>query len=359
MTSFYPALRPLLFQLDAETAHAITLQALRAVQHSPALLRILTRMFAFEDARLRTEVCGLHFRNPIGIAAGYDKNAACVPGLSALGAGHVEVGTLTPLAQRGNARPRVFRLAQDAALINRLGFPNAGIVAALPRLAALRARGHAAPLGINIGKGRDTPLELALEDYSTLLQQVHPFADYIAINISSPNTPGLRTLQSSAALAPLLGALEQLRRQHCPRLPLFVKIAPDLSPAQLDELLDAALANDIDGVIATNTTTARPNLRSPAAGAEGGLSGVPLQPASTAAIRHIRKYSGNQLAIIGAGGIDCAAAALEKLSAGANLLQVYTGLVYQGPGLLQAINRGLVQMLAQRGAHSLAELAAG
>lgn len=271
-------------------------------------------MFAFEDARLRTEVCGLRFRNPIGIAAGYDKNAACVPGLSALGAGHVEVGTLTPLAQRGNARPRVFRLAQDAALINRLGFPNAGIVAALPRLAALRARGHAAPLGINIGKGRDTPLELALEDYSTLLQQVHPFADYIAINISSPNTPGLRTLQSSAALAPLLGALEQLRRQHCPRLPLFVKIAPDLSPAQLDELLDAALANDIAGVIATNTTTARPNLRSPAAGAEGGLSGVPLQPASTAAIRHIRKYSGNQLAIImpaaliarsGAGKIEC------------------------------------------------------
>ena len=358
MTSFYPALRPLLFQLDAETAHAIALQALRAVQHTPALLRMLTRMFAFEDARLHTEVCGLRFRNPVGIAAGYDKNAVCVPGLAALGAGHVEVGTLTPLAQRGNARPRVFRLAQDAALINRLGFPNAGMAAVLPRLAAQRARGLRAPLGINIGKGRDTPLELALEDYSTLLQQVHPFADYIAINISSPNTPGLRTLQSGAALAPLLGALQLLRQQHCPRLPLFVKIAPDLSPTQLDELLDAALTNKIDGVIATNTTTARPHLRSPAAGAEGGLSGVPLQPASNAVIHHIRKHSGSKLAIIGVGGIDCAAAALEKLRAGANLLQVYTGLVYQGPGLLHAINRGLVQTLAQCGAHSLAELVA-
>ena len=358
MTSFYPALRPLLFQLDAETAHAIALQALRAVQHTPALLRMLTRMFAFEDARLHTEVCGLRFRNPVGIAAGYDKNAVCVPGLAALGAGHVEVGTLTPLAQRGNARPRVFRLAQDAALINRLGFPNAGMAAVLPRLAAQRARGLRAPLGINIGKGRDTPLELALEDYSTLLQQVHPFADYIAINISSPNTPGLRTLQSGAALAPLLGALQLLRQQHCPRLPLLVKIAPDLSPSQLDELLDAALANKIDGVIATNTTTARPNLRSPATDAEGGLSGVPLQPASNAVIHHIRKHSGSKLAIIGVGGIDCAAAALEKLRAGANLLQVYTGLVYQGPGLLHAINRGLVQTLAQCGAHSLAELVA-
>ena len=358
MTSFYPALRPLLFQLDAETAHTIALQALRAVQHTPALLRMLTRMFAFEDSRLHTEVCGLRFRNPVGIAAGYDKNAVCVPGLAALGAGHVEVGTLTPLAQRGNARPRVFRLAQDAALINRLGFPNAGMAAVLPRLAALRARGLRAPLGINIGKGRDTPLELALVDYSTLLQQVHPFADYIAINISSPNTPGLRTLQSGTALAPLLGALQLLRQQHCPRLPLLVKIAPDLSPSQLDELLDAALTHTIDGVLATNTTTARPNLRSPATGAEGGLSGVPLQPASNAVIRHIRKHSGSKLAIIGVGGIDCAAAALEKLRAGANLLQVYTGLVYQGPGLLHAINRGLVQTLAQCGAHSLAELVA-
>lgn len=359
MTSFYPALRPLLFRLDAEMAHAITLQALRAVQHTPALLRMLTQIFAFEDTRLHTEVCGLHFRNPVGIAAGYDKNAVSVPGLAALGAGHVEVGTLTPLAQRGNARPRVFRLAQDAALINRLGFPNAGVAAVLPRLAALRARGLSAPLGINIGKGRDTPLELALEDYSSLLQQVHPFADYIAINVSSPNTPGLRGLQSGAALAPLLGALQQLRQQHCPRLPLFVKIAPDLSPAQLDELLDAALANSIDGVIATNTTTARPNLRSPAAVAEGGLSGVPLQPASNAVIRDIRKHCGARLAIIGVGGIDCAASALEKLRAGANLLQVYTGLVYRGPGLLHAINSGLVQMLCQRGARSLAELAAG
>ena len=358
MTSFYPALRPLLFQLDAETAHAIALQALRAVQHTPALLRMLTRMFAFEDARLHTEVCGLRFRNPVGIAAGYDKNAVCVPGLAALGAGHVEVGTLTPLAQRGNARPRLFRLAQDAALINRLGFPNAGMAAVLPRLAALRARGLRAPLGINIGKGRDTPLELALEDYSTLLQQVHPFADYIAINISSPNTPGLRTLQSGAALAPLLGALQLLRQQHCPRLPLFVKIAPDLSPTQLDELLDAALTNKIDGVIATNTTTARPHLRSPAAGAEGGLSGVPLQPASNAVIRHIRQHSGSKLTIIGVGGIDCATAALEKLRAGANLLQVYTGLVYQGPGLLHAINRSLVQTLTQCGARTLAELLA-
>jgi len=309
----------------------------------PLARRWLTRMFQVHDKRLETEVFGMRFRNPVGIAAGYDKNAYAARSLSILGVGHVEVGTITVLPQNGNARPRLFRLTEDNALINSMGFPNAGVDAIIPRLSLLRMRPTPSRIGVNIGKGFNTPLGAAIADYRSLLHKLHPFADYITINISSPNTVGLRKLQAKVALRNLLVELIKERTQVCPTTPLLVKIAPDLSLEEIDGILELIVDCGLTGVIATNTTTSRSGLLGAYRDKPGGLSGTPLQDQATHIIRHIYRQTRGTLPIVGVGGIDSIAAALEKIRAGASLVQVYTGLVYRGPGLVHAINAGLVK----------------
>jgi len=358
MTLYHRFVLPLFFKSEPETAHQIVMRGLKLAGRIPFGLRCLASLFDYHDPRLETTVLGLRFRNPIGLAAGYDKNAVAVRELAALGFGHLEVGTVTPLPQPGNPRPRIFRLPEDGAVINRMGFPNDGADKLLARLKPARSRGVNTRVGVNIGKQRDTPLELAVEDYGRLLRQFHPYADFIAINVSSPNTPGLRELQAKSALEELLGALAQLRNEVCPDTPLLVKIAPDLTFAEIDDALDVILSCGLGGIIATNTTLSREGLASqrPAVAEEGGLSGAPLRQRATEIIRYIYRVTAGSLPIIGVGGVDSVEAALEKIAAGASLVQVYTGMIYQGPGLVRAINRGLAQRMGELGVDSVAEL---
>ncbi|HET9418359.1 MAG TPA: quinone-dependent dihydroorotate dehydrogenase [Chthoniobacterales bacterium] len=323
--------RPILFSLDPETTHDLTLAGLRAASHIDLALGALKR---FAPARNPKTVFGLTFPNPIGLAAGFDKNGVALPALAALGFGFIEIGTVTAQGQSGNSKPRIFRLSEELALINRLGFNNDGADAIARRLAKLRAKRcwPAVPIGINIGKSRDTPLAQAAQDYLYCFHKLHPFADYIALNISSPNTPGLRSLQDRQLLAPLLRAFQQANAHA--RKPILIKIAPDLSEPQLVELIAVCAENEIAGIIATNTTIDHSSIP-PTADEEGGLSGAPLREKSTALVRAIRARS--TIPVIGCGGITDAASASEKFTAGAQLVQVYTGYVYRGPGLLREI----------------------
>ncbi len=287
----------------------------------------------------------LRFPNPLGMAAGFDKDARVVAGLAALGFGHVEVGTLTPRPQAGNPRPRIFRLPGDAALINRMGFPNGGVAAAVPRLRAL-AGPRSYVLGVSLGKQKETPLEEAAADYVAVMRAVYPYADYLAVNISSPNTPGLRQLQGGRYLDALLAALVAENRELAARAgiaprPLWVKIAPDLTSDELDEVLAALLAAGADGIIATNTTLARDGLRDTRRAEAGGLSGRPLRQRSTELIAAIYQRMDGALPIIGVGGVASADDAREKLDAGAAVVQLYSSLIYGGPALPGRILRGL------------------
>jgi dihydroorotate dehydrogenase len=333
----YPLLRPLLFRLDPERAHALTLALLRIAGQSPLPSYVFRRLFEVSDPRLEVEAFGLKFRNPVGLAAGYDKNGVALSGLSALGFGHVEVGTVTRRPQPGNPRPRVHRVPESEAVINQMGFPNDGVEAVRRRLSG---RPSNVVIGVNLGKGRDTPLEQAAEDYCALLERVHAHADYIAVNVSSPNTPGLRQLQARSALEALLRAIAATREALTPRRPLLVKLAPDLSEAELEAALVAAIENGVDGLIATNTTVRREGLPPDAQALPGGLSGAPLRERATAVIRFLARHT--TLPIVGVGGVMTADDALEKLEAGARLVQVYTGLIYAGPGLVTQINRRLL-----------------
>lgn len=336
MNAVYPLVRTLLFRLDAETAHDLVLKLVRWAGLFPPTYALLRALYTLEDARLEVEAFGVRFRNPVGLAAGYDKNGMAVRGLSALGFGHIEVGTLTLRAQAGNPRPRIHRIPQAQALINRMGFPNAGVD-------AVRIHGDGATrIGINIGKSKDTPLSEAAEDYCALLRRVYHQADYVALNVSSPNTPELRRLQTRDAIESLLKAVAAVRDSLQPRVPLLVKIAPDLTWAEVDDILTAVAAAGIDGVIATNTTLERGGVPEPYRHLEGGLSGAPLRARATDLVRYIARRTEGRLPIIGVGGIASAADALEKLDAGACLVQVYTGLVYAGPGLVRAINQALL-----------------
>lgn len=337
----YENLRPLLFRLDPETAHQFTLGLLRWAGDLPGTRDILRAMYDFQDARLHVSAFGVEFKNPVGLAAGYDKNVRAVRGLAALGFGHVEVGTITRLPQAGNDKPRVWRVPQARALINRMGFPNEGVAQLHFPKHELKFTGTR--LGINIGKGKDTPLERAAEDYVALLQAVHEHADYIAINISSPNTPGLRTLQARDAVEPLLKQIADARDVLSPRVPVLVKIAPDLSLDEIDGIVDAARDVNFDGIIATNTTVSRDGIPEYAKQWGGGLSGAPLRTRSTEIIRHIAAGTRGEFPIVGVGGVEDAASALEKLRAGAALLQIYTGLVYRGPILVREINQALLK----------------
>ena len=330
----YALARPFLFGLDAETAHDLTLHALARTQGTPLA-------WAYSAALVRDPVtlAGLEFPNRVGLAAGLDKNARCIDALGAMGFGFVEVGTVTPKAQAGNPRPRMFRLPQALALINRLGFNNDGLEVFIANVqrASFRKRGRI--LGLNIGKNASTPITRASDDYLAALDGVYPHADYVTVNISSPNTRNLRDLQNDAALDGLLGNLAQrrqeLRRQHGRKVPLFVKIAPDLDAAQIDALARVLQRNAMDGVVATNTTTSRDAVRGMRHAEEaGGLSGAPVLESSNRVIRQLRQSLGKKFPIIGVGGILGARDAVSKIDAGADLVQIYTGLIYKGPELV-------------------------
>jgi dihydroorotate dehydrogenase len=322
-------LRPLLFRLDPERAHHLTLTALH-MPFAPAILKMLFGGVRSEPV----EVCGLQFSNRVGLAAGYDKNGVALAGLAALGFGHIECGTVTRIPQPGNPKPRVHRFPHERAVINSMGFPNDGVEALMQRLE--RTHLPHVRLGINIGKGKDTPVERAAEDYCALYERTHARADYIAVNISSPNTAGLRSLQSRAAIAELLGAIADVRRTTAHR-PIFVKIAPDLTTEEIDDVLDAISQTGMDGIIATNTTLRRDGLPPAAAELRGGASGAILTARSTDIVRHIARVTAGRLPIIGVGGIMHADDARAKLDAGASLVQLYTGMIFSGPGLVKQI----------------------
>ena len=332
----YALTRPFLFGLDPEQAHDLTLGTIAALQNTPA--QCLWAQAAVDDP---VTVAGLRLRNRIGLAAGLDKNGRCIDGLGAMGFGFVEVGTVTPLPQPGNPKPRIFRLPQRQALINRLGFNNEGLaafVANVRRARSFRAAGGV--LGLNIGKNAATPIERAADDYLAALEGVYPHADYVTVNISSPNTKNLRALQSDEALDALLAVLRQRRdalaAQHGRRVPLFVKIAPDLDDDQVAVIASTLQRHGIDGVIATNTTLARDAVQGlPHAAEAGGLSGPPVFEASNRVIRALRAALGAGYPIIGVGGVVSGADAVAKLEAGADLVQVYTGFIYRGPELVR------------------------
>lgn len=333
----YPLIKNMLFTLDPERAHALTLTSLQRLEKSGVLSLMCADL---QDAPV--ELMGLKFRNRVGIAAGLDKNAICIDALSALGAGHVEIGTVTPRPQEGNAKPRVFRLLEAQALINRMGFPNEGMDAVLPRLAA---RKHQAICGANIGKNASTPLEQATDDYLKCMRVLAPQADYITINVSSPNTLGLRNLQATDYLRPMLVALLEERARLLPTLgrglPLLVKIAPDLSDDDLYSMADLFLELRIDGVVATNTTLSRPSGLGSVAEQAGGLSGRPVHALSLATVSKLRQRLGAGFPIIGVGGISSAEDARAMREAGADLVQIYTGLLYRGPGLIKEVAAAL------------------
>jgi dihydroorotate dehydrogenase len=327
--------RPLLFTLSPEAAHNIAIRQLRAASNWPAALRQLKR---FKPPAKPTTVFGLTFPNPIGLAAGFDKNGVAIPAWAALGFGFVEIGTVTAKPQPGNPKPRIFRYPQQEALINRLGFNNDGADVVAARLRTLRetARWPAIPVGINLGKSKITPLEEAVDDYLYSFRLLAPLADYVVLNVSSPNTPGLRSLQEQSALQHLLGAVHSENERI--RKPVLLKIAPDLSLADLEQIIATCEQSGVAGIIATNTTLDHSAIPA-SVDQTGGLSGRPLREKSTEFIRAIRAQS--QLPIIASGGISDAASANEKLTAGAQLIQVYTGYVYRGPRLLREIVEGL------------------
>jgi dihydroorotate dehydrogenase len=337
----YPLARPFLFGLDPERAHDLTMDSIARLQHTPA--RCLWAQPRIDDP---VTVAGLRFPNRVGLAAGLDKNGRCIDGLGAMGFGCIEVGTVTPKAQPGNPKPRMFRLVEAEALINRLGFNNQGLDAFLVNVrAATSFRAAGGILGLNIGKNAATPIERAADDYLVCLEGVYPHADYVAVNVSSPNTKNLRELQSDAALDALLGTLvarrEQLAAAQGRRVPMFVKIAPDLDEAQVDLIAATLTRHGLDGVIATNTTVARDAVAGlPHADEAGGLSGRPVLEASNRIIRRLRAALPT-LPIIGAGGVLSGADARSKLDAGATLVQFYTGLIYRGPALVPEVAAAL------------------
>ncbi|WP_457278732.1 quinone-dependent dihydroorotate dehydrogenase [Polaromonas sp. P5_D5] len=334
----YALARPFLFGLDPETAHELTMASLARTQGTP-----LSLAYCGNRVSDPVELAGLKFVNRVGLAAGLDKNARCIDGLAAMGFGFVEVGTVTPLGQPGNPKPRMFRLTEANALINRLGFNNEGLAAFLANVQRSSVRKQGAPnsllLGLNIGKNAATPIENAVDDYLTCLDGVYPHADYVTVNISSPNTKNLRALQSDEALDALLGRIaerrETLAKQHGKRVPIFVKIAPDLDEAQVDVIAATLKRHAMDGVVATNTTLSRDAVKGTRHAEEaGGLSGAPVLEASNRVIGQLRTALGKGFPIIGVGGIMSGADAVSKIKAGADVVQIYTGLIYKGPELV-------------------------
>lgn len=335
----YKTMRPLIYRLTPEQAHTVTIRLLQAAGALPPAAVLLRAFFRSRQIGPAVQAFGLNFSNPLGMAAGYDKDGLGWRGLACLGFGHIEVGTVTPRPQPGNPQPRLFRLVEDQAVINRMGFNNLGADFLARRLRGRRSAGLV--LGVNIGKNKATPLEIAVEDYLYLVRVFAPLADYLAVNVSSPNTPGLRSLQTRAALESLLAPLAQERDQLSDHLdkpvPILVKLAPDLDDDELDSALEAITGCKMDGIILTNTTLARPPLKSPLAGETGGLSGAPLTALSTRMVEEVARRLNGRLPIVASGGVMNAIDAQAKLDAGASLVQLYTGLIYEGPGLVKQI----------------------
>ena len=353
-----PLIRPLLFSLPPEAAHAAAFRCMRMLQAIGPVRQALRSACVVADEILQSRVFGLEFANPVGLAAGLDKDAHLLPTWHALGFGFAEIGTITLRPQPGNPQPRLFRMTADEALINRLGFNNDGSDVVRTRLVQLLKAGRwpQFPVGVNLGKGRDTSLDRAVEDYAALFECFFDLGDYFVMNVSSPNTPGLRELQDKSRLDALFAVLQQKNRARlkvAPR-PLLVKVDPDLEPAQLDDVVELCLKHEMAGMIATNTTLGRDGLKS-ASGQAGGLSGRPLGPRATAAIRQIYQATRGKLPIIGVGGIFSAEDAYEKIRAGAALIQLYTGLIYKGPCLVRRINKSLVGLLQRDGFRNVAE----
>jgi dihydroorotate dehydrogenase len=333
----YPFFRSLLFKLDPETAHYLTLQLVRMAGLVPPSRWLLEWMFSAPSKPVHA--FGLNFRNPVGLAAGYDKDGVAVYGLSALGFGHLELGTVTPRPQPGNPKPRVFRLIEEQGLINRMGFPGRGMQYVSHQLSGINKRPGGVVLGLNLGKNKDTPLETAAQDYITLMRAFAPLADYLAINVSSPNTVGLRRLQGREMLETLLKQISVERLSLNVQPPVLVKIAPDLSDEELDDAVGAILETGMDGIIATNTTLSREGVRSPLRAESGGLSGRPLTALSDSVLEKVVARVNERVPVVAVGGVMTPDDAKRKLDLGATLIQVYTGLVYAGPGLVKNIVR--------------------
>ncbi|MEJ1240349.1 quinone-dependent dihydroorotate dehydrogenase [Chryseolinea sp. T2] len=337
-------LRPLFFSIDPEKIHHRVLDMLRISAALPGLTAITSSIFRFKHKSLERTLFGIRFENPVGLAAGLDKDARVIDEMAAFGFGFIEIGTLTPKPQPGNERPRLFRLPQDGALINRMGFNNEGVDAAVSRL---KKRKSSVIVGGNIGKNKTTSNEDALKDYVTCFHALDPYVDYFVINVSSPNTPGLRELQEKEPLEKLLSTIKSMSLKSASPKPVLLKIAPDLTWHQLDDVVEILLTTKTDGVIATNTTISRADLKTDTNRIQqignGGLSGAPLAARSTEVIRYLREKLGEAYPIIGVGGIMTPQDALDKLKAGANLIQLYTGFIYEGPGLVNRINKAIVE----------------
>jgi dihydroorotate dehydrogenase len=346
LNMIYQLFRPFLFLSDAESAHGLSLAALRMMP----LPRIFGAMNAADSAILAQKLAGLDFPNPVGLAPGYDKNAEVAAPILRLGFGFTEVGTLTPRPQEGNPRPRLFRLVEDEAVINRMGFNNEGQLAASIRLEQLRRSTQPGPVGVNIGANKDSDDRIA--DYVTGVQAMARYADYLTVNISSPNTPGLRVLQDKSALDDLLAAVMAARPDNTP---IFLKVAPDLEPADIDDIVEISMKRGVDALIVSNTTISRPALRSRHAGEGGGLSGAPLKELACQRLRDFRAASSGKMPLIGVGGIASGADAYARIKAGASLVQLYSALVYHGPGLAAKINRDLAALLRRDGFANISE----
>jgi dihydroorotate dehydrogenase len=356
--SLYKSLiRRILFKIDAEAAHRGTIRLLEIMQNA-GLHRVAGAILnPYEDRRLETQLFGAAFRNPVGLAAGFDKDGRLVSILPFLGFGFIEIGTVTGQSQTGNPRPRLFRLAQDHALINRMGFNSQGATTVANRLSRLGK--PKIPVGINIGKTEAVDVGDAAADYLLSFEKLYPYGDYFVVNVSCPNTPGLQELQIGDHLEKLLSALneakQQLRHNGLASKPILVKISPDLSPSETDGVLGICKKAEVGGIIATNTTATRKNLKCGIAEEWGGLSGKPLKTMSTEVVKHVYRKSGGCLPIIAAGGVFTAADAYEKIKAGASLVQVYTGMVYEGPAIVRSICRGLASLLEKDGYSSISQ----
>ena len=331
-------IRPLLFKSDPEEVHYFTFSMIRKLSKIPGMAFLFRKMYEVKDARLEREVFGLKFNNPVGLAAGFDKDAKLYKELSNFGFGFIEIGTLTPRGQEGNPKKRLFRLKEDQAIINRMGFNNGGVQEAVERL----KKNKGVLIGGNIGKNKLTPNEEAVTDYEICFDALYDYVDYFVVNVSSPNTPNLRALQDKEPLQHLLQTLQNKNKTKIKQKPILLKIAPDLTDEQLLDIIDIVNSTKIAGVIATNTTLSREGLISENKTETGGLSGKPLTKRSTEVIRFLAEKSNHSFPIIGVGGIHTAEDAIEKLDAGASLIQLYTGFIYEGPALIKAINKKLL-----------------
>ena len=331
-------IRPILFKSDPEEVHYFTFSMIRKLSKIPGMSFLFRKMYEVKDARLEREVFGLKFKNPVGLAAGFDKDAKLYKELSNFGFGFIEIGTLTPKGQEGNPKKRLFRLKEDQAIINRMGFNNGGVQEAVERL----KKNNGVLIGGNIGKNKLTPNEEAVTDYEICFDALYDYVDYFVVNVSSPNTPNLRALQDKEPLQHLLQTLQNKNKTKIKQKPILLKIAPDLTDEQLLDIIDIVNSTKIAGVIATNTTLSREGLISENKTEMGGLSGKPLTKRSTEVIRFLAEKSNHSFPIIGVGGIHTAEDAIEKLEAGASLIQLYTGFIYEGPALIKAINKKLL-----------------